>query len=132
MCDDLFEDSNHGAQVVCRELGWNRRNGPAGTMYAPHNVQPSLSQVAASTVPIKLDNVACTGNETSILYCAHAPVGVHKSGNTTAVDTLRSSKRRRCSHVFLCLCASCLCALAASTVLTSQWTASLWTPPSPS
>nr|KAG5685298.1 hypothetical protein BaRGS_016364 [Batillaria attramentaria] len=63
VCDDHF-DAN-AARVVCKQLGY-----------------PSNGAIAVSTMGfgpgqgrILLDDVTCTGNETSILDCGHAPLG---------------------------------------------------------
>ena len=57
---------NYFYRVICRQLGY--------TSYAtPH----SYAAFGQGSVPILLDNLACTGSETSIDQCGHNGVGNH-------------------------------------------------------
>ncbi|CAI5648618.1 unnamed protein product [Oreochromis niloticus] len=64
VCDDSWglED----AQVVCRQLGCGR------VLSIPTN-----TQFGAGTGPIWMDDVACTGRESSLLECRHSGFGSH-------------------------------------------------------
>ncbi|XP_053375581.1 neurotrypsin-like [Mercenaria mercenaria] len=57
MCDDRF--NNNAAKVVCRMLGYPTSNARYNT------------SVSRGTGPIFLDEVNCTGSETSLLLCKH-------------------------------------------------------------
>ena len=67
ICDDLWDLKD--ADVVCRQLGYN------GASSAP--VDAVFGQ---GTGPIRLDDVHCEGNETSITQCSHRGWGVHNCG----------------------------------------------------
>ncbi|XP_053243394.1 deleted in malignant brain tumors 1 protein-like [Podarcis raffonei] len=68
VCDDIWT-LNH-AHVVCRELGC----GPA--LSAPGN-----ARFGQGSGNILLDNVQCTGNESSLLHCSHRGWGTHDCGH---------------------------------------------------
>ena len=67
ICDDLWDLKD--ADVVCRQLGYN------GASSAP--VDAVFGQ---GTGPIRLDDVHCEGNETSITQCSHRGWRVHNCG----------------------------------------------------
>ena len=62
VCNDYFDIND--ANVVCRELGY-----PGAVRYRSYFGQGSG--------PIWLDNLACTGTETSLYNCSHNGVGNH-------------------------------------------------------
>ncbi|XP_071486552.1 scavenger receptor cysteine-rich domain-containing protein DMBT1-like [Diadema antillarum] len=64
VCDDLWDLND--AQVVCRQLGLGR---------ASH--APSNAHFGQGSGPILLDNVRCTGRESSLLSCPHQGLGTH-------------------------------------------------------
>ncbi|MFT3706396.1 MAG: lamin tail domain-containing protein [Archangium sp.] len=69
VCDDSF--SVAGATVVCRDLGFQ-----------------GMSNFSSTTGPndtFLLDDVACVGNEATLLSCPHAPIG---SENCTAPEAV--------------------------------------------
>ncbi|XP_025112202.1 deleted in malignant brain tumors 1 protein-like isoform X2 [Pomacea canaliculata] len=65
VCDDSF--NNADAAVVCRMLGFS----PQNAVVRPTSIYGSGS----SNMSILLDDVHCTGNETSIFFCAHSAIG---------------------------------------------------------
>ena len=69
VCDDILNDfvpnpqGVHGINVACRQLG-----------YAAGTPRPSQGR---STIPLWLDEVTCTGNETRLEDCLHNGWGFH-------------------------------------------------------
>ena len=63
VCDDLFDDV--AATVACRQLGFK-----SGTRAA-------FATFPEGTGTIGLDNVSCTGNESSLDQCSNNGFGVH-------------------------------------------------------
>ncbi|XP_025103279.1 uncharacterized protein LOC112569623 [Pomacea canaliculata] len=78
VCDTDF--SALSAAVVCGMLGLS------GDTPAVHN----QSLYGGGPLPVLLDTVVCTGNETNILDCSHSPVGVSHcdGGGQVGVDCL--------------------------------------------
>ncbi|XP_043956783.1 immunoglobulin superfamily member 1-like isoform X1 [Gambusia affinis] len=68
VCDDLWDLND--AAVACRQLGC----GPA--LYAL-----PLAQFGQGTGPIWLDNLGCSGSETSLAVCGHNGFGIHDCGH---------------------------------------------------
>ncbi|XP_042763742.1 deleted in malignant brain tumors 1 protein-like, partial [Panthera leo] len=68
VCDDLWDLP--AARVVCRQLG-------CGMALAA----PSSSLFGDGSGPIFLDDVRCTGNETSLGQCRHRGLSVHNCGH---------------------------------------------------
>ncbi|XP_067352713.1 deleted in malignant brain tumors 1 protein-like [Channa argus] len=68
VCDDIWDLNN--ANVVCRQLGCGRaRSALANAAFGP------------GSGPIWLDDVVCSGNESSITDCRHRGFGVHNCGH---------------------------------------------------
>mmetsp|Transcript_29026 Transcript_29026/g.37409 ORF Transcript_29026/g.37409 Transcript_29026/m.37409 type:complete len:690 (+) Transcript_29026:232-2301(+) len=67
VCDDSWDDND--AAVVCAELGFT-----GGTAY-------SYATFGQGTGQIWLDNLYCTGSETSLADCSHNGWGVHNCGH---------------------------------------------------
>ena len=68
VCDDSWDI--YDAQVVCRQLGF------PGVDSAPRN-----ARFGAGSGQIWLDDVACSGSESSIFYCGHTGWGSHNCGH---------------------------------------------------
>ena len=68
MCDDYFGIND--ANVVCRELGY-----PGAAQYH------CCANYGRGSGPIWLDDLACTGTETSLHNCSHRGVGSHNCGH---------------------------------------------------
>lgn len=58
VCDDYW--TSHDAEVVCRRAGFQAKGA----------IAYKRARFGEGTVPIGLDNLACVGNETSLLDCA--------------------------------------------------------------
>ena len=69
VCDDNWDINN--ARVVCRQLGYSD---------AARALQGG--SVPDGTGQIWLDDVACTGRETSLKSCSHRGWGVHNCGHS--------------------------------------------------
>ena len=68
VCDDSWDI--YDARVVCRQLGY------PGAVSAPGS-----ARFGAGSGQIWLDDVACSGSESSILYCRHNGWGSHNCGH---------------------------------------------------
>ncbi|CAH3161057.1 unnamed protein product [Porites evermanni] len=68
VCDDSWDLRD--AHVVCRQLGFARALSALGS-----------SRFGAGRGQIWLDDVACSGNESSLVYCRHRRWGIHNCGH---------------------------------------------------
>uniref|UniRef100_H3CEX2 SRCR domain-containing protein n=1 Tax=Tetraodon nigroviridis TaxID=99883 RepID=H3CEX2_TETNG len=81
VCDDEWQLPN--AVVVCRELGCG------------HAVSaPTSAHFGRGTGPIWLDNVKCTGQETTLTQCPHNTFGDHNCGHGEDAGVICSASRR--------------------------------------
>ena len=71
ICNDLFNLT--AANVVCRQLGY-----PGAV-----RVMPSYTTFFYYTHQIWLDDVQCTGNETSIVQCSHNGFNIYDCNSRT-------------------------------------------------
>ncbi|CAI8055640.1 Deleted in malignant brain tumors 1 protein [Geodia barretti] len=69
VCDDSWDTPD--AQVVCRQLGLPWRAATA----------LGFARFGEGTDPIHLDDVGCSGNESSLQECRHNGVGDHNCGH---------------------------------------------------
>lgn len=70
ICDDSWDDND--ATVICRMLGYRKGKALTGEFYGPGD----------DRLQIFLDDVQCTGSETSIENCAHSDWLVHNCEHT--------------------------------------------------
>ena len=66
VCDDGWDDTDAG--VVCRQLGFGSSGMAIG-----------LADFGQGSGSIWLDNVMCTGNESTLVSCGHLGVGISRS-----------------------------------------------------
>ena len=69
VCDDSWSTTD--AQVVCRQLG-----------YSSPTSAPGNAHFGQGSLRILLDDVSCTGSETSLASCSHLGVGSHNCGHS--------------------------------------------------
>ena len=69
ICDDAWDLDD--AEVVCRQLGFS------SVISAP-----TSATFGQGSGPILLDNVACVGNESSLLECFNGGIGIHDCGHS--------------------------------------------------
>ena len=68
VCHDFWNMTD--AAVVCKELGCGE------AIEAPHS-----AHFGKGSGKIWLDDVLCTGNESSLMSCGHLPLGTHNCGH---------------------------------------------------
>ncbi|CAH3182980.1 unnamed protein product, partial [Porites lobata] len=77
VCDDSWGIND--AQVVCRQLGF------PGAVSAP-----GFARFGAGSGRIWLDDVACVGSESSIVYCRHSGWGIHNCAHSEDASVICS------------------------------------------
>ena len=83
MCNDYFDIND--ANVVCRELGY-----PVAVRYHSY-------YFGQGSGPIWLDNLACTGTETSLYNCSHNGVSNHDCSHFSDVGVICQGNVSLCS-----------------------------------
>ena len=82
VCDDYWDMND--ARVVCRQLGF------------PDAVSaPGSAHFGAGSGPIWLDNVGCSGSESSIVNCPRSGWGAHNCNHNKDASVICSSKSCR-------------------------------------
>ena len=79
VCDDGWDIND--ARVVCRQLGFPNVDSA-----------PRSARFGAGSGQIWLDNVACSGNESSLVNCRHMGWGVENCGHSEDASVICSSK----------------------------------------
>lgn len=79
VCDDYW--GMHDAHVVCRELG-----------YYDAVSAPRYAHFGAGSGHIWLDDVGCSGSESSIAHCQHKGWGVENCGHHEDASVICSRK----------------------------------------
>ena len=79
VCDDDWDMND--ARVVCRQLGFPNVES------APHS-----ARFGSGSGQIWLDNVGCSGSESSILDCSHRGWGVQNCNHNKDASVICSSK----------------------------------------
>ena len=79
VCDDGWDDIDAG--VVCRQLGF----GSSGTAIGSAGFGPG-------TGLIFLDNILCTGSESTLFQCGHLGFNVTRSCNHTKDAAIRCNE----------------------------------------
>ena len=85
VCDDDFDMND--ARVVCRMMGMGR-----ALSYCSKNINQSCFFTAGSG-KVWLDNLRCSGNESSLFDCSHAGVGQENCGPPEDIGVVCESKR---------------------------------------
>ena len=89
MCDDFFDLA--AANVVCRQLGY-----PGALRRA------NFLEFGQGTGQIWLDDVRCTGNETSLENCPHRTFGSHNCFHfeDVGVECIGKDYKSHCNSTF--------------------------------
>ena len=80
VCDDSWSTTD--AQVVCRQLGFG----------SPTSA-PGRAHFGPGTGRILLDEVACTGSESSLASCTHRGTGLHDCSHSEDASVMCSESK---------------------------------------
>lgn len=98
VCDDKF--SIRDADVICRELGFKMGAADIST----HTQIRTINGTQPLTLPILMDEVECTGNETSLKDCPFNGWGVHDCGPEEVAGVVCRIPGMKCkAHFWQCL-----------------------------
>jgi len=90
VCDDFWDTTD--ASVACRQLGFSRHNANAY----------SMAYFGSGSTLIHLDDVACSGNETSLLNCSY---DIHTGDCSHSEDAgVRCTAERKFQELSTSLC----------------------------
>ncbi|XP_060533809.1 uncharacterized protein LOC132706475 [Cylas formicarius] len=92
ICDDQFNLSD--AHVVCRELGFN-----LGAAEVKGN-SFFAKDLRESNTPYMMDDIACLGNETSLMQCDFAGWGIHNCGDYEIAGVVCKTPQEKCGDGF--------------------------------
>ena len=79
VCDDGWD--YYDAYVVCRQLGFRSGSSYSNAYFGP------------GSGPILLDNVTCTGSESTLANCGHLGVGITRSCSHSEDASVRCSRQ---------------------------------------
>ena len=91
VCDDGFTDV--AATIACTSLG----------LASPGTFIPSGAFTPSAEAQIWLDDISCTGSETSIDLCSHLPFGQHNCGHGEDVGIQCGNCKFWCLHFYICI-----------------------------
>ena len=117
VCDDRWDILD--AIVVCKQLDERydsevieHRNdfGIISVLFSA-SVPVRRSMYGNSTVPFLLDNVVCTGNETTLLECIHSGLGMHNCDSSETAGVVCGGTSLFDSVVIILLFSALTCAM---------------------
>ena len=79
VCDDYWDMND--ARVVCRQLGFPNVDSAPGS-----------ARFGSGSGQIWLDDVGCSGSESSVINCQHGGWGVENCGHSEDASVICSSK----------------------------------------
>ena len=92
VCNDIFDQDDLGADVVCRQLGWPARAATYGRIWTVNSSRwVTTTNPGAASLTIMLDSVSCDGTESRLVDCSHDPLGVSDCRVRTHARTARAN-----------------------------------------